>query len=244
MNRLIEFFNKHLIITWVAGSILYAVIVNVCFGIDMPKWLRVKWSAGDILTYTSTISLGLLAVWQNKRLKEENEKSQNRLESISDRANELSVVQKIIEIESSKLERTRNALDEFTYWCNSKMVIATLDKGEGSPIIVRSNLDDLVIKIGNAFSGVTRVFNGTNKNNNSSHIVNETAESLYTYMKETIDKIYSNVKRYNDEELEHLNKLEAAFLEAKESYIFEQEEKINVLLYDNKTLEEIRDMFR
>ena len=41
------------------------------------------------MTYASTIILGLLALWQNQRFKEENDKSQERLEKISNRTNEL-----------------------------------------------------------------------------------------------------------------------------------------------------------
>lgn len=45
-----------------------------------------------MLTYSSTVSLGLLAVWQNKKFKEENDAAQLRTEKLAMRANELSVI--------------------------------------------------------------------------------------------------------------------------------------------------------
>lgn len=52
------------------------------------------WGAGDILTYASTISLGLLAMWQNKKQQEENDITQERMERIIIHANELSIISK------------------------------------------------------------------------------------------------------------------------------------------------------
>ena len=37
----------------------------------------------EILTFVSTVALGLLAVWQNKRFKEENDESQLRMEKLT-----------------------------------------------------------------------------------------------------------------------------------------------------------------
>ena len=54
------------------------------------------------MTYASTIILGLLALWQNQRFKEENDKSQERLEKISNRTNELQIISQLIEHENER----------------------------------------------------------------------------------------------------------------------------------------------
>lgn len=59
--------NKWIYI-WAGLSILYAIIIHFLFKIPGPVCLQAKWGAGDILTYASTISLGLLALWQNEKI--------------------------------------------------------------------------------------------------------------------------------------------------------------------------------
>ncbi len=60
------------IVIWAIGSIVFAFVIHWLFSIEPTvEFFRAKWSAGDILTYASTIILGLLALWQNQRFKEE-----------------------------------------------------------------------------------------------------------------------------------------------------------------------------
>lgn len=88
------------------------------FSIKAPvSWLEAKWSAGDILTYASGVSLGLLAMWQNQRFKEENDKSQERLEKLTIQANELNIIDKIIENETRKLQEAQICWDDFCDAC-------------------------------------------------------------------------------------------------------------------------------
>ena len=68
---------------WVVISILFAIIVQWLFSKPASSEIfHAKWGAGDILTYASTVALGLLAVWQNQKFKEENDKAQERLEEL------------------------------------------------------------------------------------------------------------------------------------------------------------------
>ena len=72
--RIKAWIQKHMIAVWAICSILFAIIIHLLFHWETDiEILHAKWSAGDILTYVSTVSLGLLAVWQNKRFKEEND---------------------------------------------------------------------------------------------------------------------------------------------------------------------------
>lgn len=76
MRKLKELLVNHMILFWAIASLLYALIVHCLFSIyPTNQWFIAKWSAGEILTYVSTVSLGLLAVWQNKKMQEENDKS-------------------------------------------------------------------------------------------------------------------------------------------------------------------------
>lgn len=62
--------KKHAwIILWAILSIIVAFLIHVCFTIDAPSefWVA-SWSSGEILTYISTVALGLLAFYQNLKI--------------------------------------------------------------------------------------------------------------------------------------------------------------------------------
>lgn len=66
--------NKWILI-WAVLSIAVAFVVHCLF--KMPQadsFFQASWTAGEILTYISTVSLGLLAMWQNRTATEENGK--------------------------------------------------------------------------------------------------------------------------------------------------------------------------
>ena len=95
MKNIKNFIYKHWIGCWVSASVLFALIIHFLFSIQAPNvFLAAKWGAGDLLAYASTVTLGFLAMWQNKKQKEENDIAQERLEKISLRANELNIVNK------------------------------------------------------------------------------------------------------------------------------------------------------
>lgn len=55
---------------WAVISVVFMILIHIAFSFVGPEWLQAKWGAGDILTYASTIALGLLAMWQNQRIQE------------------------------------------------------------------------------------------------------------------------------------------------------------------------------
>lgn len=116
-----KWIKDHLILTWIISSILFAFIIHCLFSEPAPnEWFVAKWGAGDILTYVSTIALGLLAVWQNKKFKEESDKSQGRMENLANKANELTVISKIIEREGVKISQLKQKSQNFIDSCNTE----------------------------------------------------------------------------------------------------------------------------
>lgn len=66
--------NRWLVV-WAVLSIMVALVIHCLFRTPAPfDFLEARWTAGEILTYISTVSLGLLAMWQNKKSGEENDK--------------------------------------------------------------------------------------------------------------------------------------------------------------------------
>lgn len=108
-----KWIQEHLVASGIVVSCLFALILHILFEIEAPnEWFDPEWEAGDILTYASTVALGLLALWQNQRFKEENDKSQERLERISLAANDLSIIIRFAENESQYIEVLERAFDE------------------------------------------------------------------------------------------------------------------------------------
>lgn len=117
------------LILWAIASIGVAVVLQVLFYIDAPiPLLEAKWNAGEILTYISTIMLGLLALWQNQKYKEESDKAQNKMEKLSNRANELQITVKLIEHETERINLLRNLFNEFVSACSCNHLVADYRK--------------------------------------------------------------------------------------------------------------------
>ena len=104
---------------------MFAIVVQLLFSKPASSELfHAKWGAGDILTYASTVALGLLAVWQNQKFKEENDKAQERLEELTKQANELSIIGRMIDNKSKKLDNLRHAFSDFEAACNVGTITA------------------------------------------------------------------------------------------------------------------------
>ena len=126
-----KFFNwcaEHEFLSITIVSIVFAFIVHCLFSEYVNEWLSAKWGAGDILTYVSTIFLGALALWQNKRFKEANdkheeemrianEKSQKCLTKLLDDANKIRIRNKTIDLESKKIENISLNIKGFDKSC-------------------------------------------------------------------------------------------------------------------------------
>lgn len=81
MNKRKSFFSKWgWIIIWAIASILFALLIHYLFSKEAPTGFFIaKWGAGDILSYISTIALGLLAMWQNQKISDDSDEMQQKL---------------------------------------------------------------------------------------------------------------------------------------------------------------------
>lgn len=101
IGKIKQWIKKHVYAAFIGLSILYALGIHILFHI-YPKctWLVAKWGPGDILTYASTISLGLLAIWQNNKFQQENEETQAKFERLNTEANKISL--KLLDLENER----------------------------------------------------------------------------------------------------------------------------------------------
>lgn len=71
------------IIIWAIASAIFAIVIQLLFSYPAPcDFFDAKWEAGDILSYVSTVALGLLAMWQNQKMSYDAEKKEKKSRAI------------------------------------------------------------------------------------------------------------------------------------------------------------------
>ena len=241
--------KDHLILIWVFCSVAFAFTVHCLFSKIAPcKWLEAKWSAGDILTYTSTVALGLLAVWQNKKFKEESDESQNRMEKLALKSNELSIISKIIEREDKRISRLNSLKLDFLDAC----------KTEG----ISSDLSDVAIQPENFRKLYVKV-KMDSRDKQISFCTIELLSELKTYPNDdNVIKLINLISNYsqcsrelikNVKELKEGSVLEETYLKKKEvekdivmafsDYIADQENTLKKVIYGDLSLNRINELY-
>lgn len=99
---------------------LFAIIVQCLFSKSASSEIfHAKWGAGDILTYASTVALGLLAVWQNQKIKEESDRNQLYQNLLAAKNSDDAIVTRIIDDKTQRVQRIRSEFIEFEHLCNT-----------------------------------------------------------------------------------------------------------------------------
>lgn len=245
-----NFIYKHWIGCWMILSVLFAVVIHILFCLETSnKYLVARWGAGDILAYASTVALGLLAMWQNKKQQEENDKAQNRLENISIRANELNMINKIVEFESNRIQSLKVAMDELTNACDPQAVGLAIAKEGIDNIPSLLGLAELEKVVDNSFVNVGRYMRqDTELQYNDSNPLNQAYANLYLCAKNYISDLRDNKIDINDQRkmgamsgtLAHFRD---EFLKERENYLTEQEKKLKKVLFEDLSLKEIQAMY-
>lgn len=225
---------------WVVISILFAIIVQWLFSKPASSEIfHAKWGAGDILTYASTVALGLLAVWQNQKFKEENDKSQERLEKLTRQANELAIIGKIIDNRSAKLQRLQKCFSEFELVSSvgdiSTMSIGVKDFDELQSHLTERTLDlisksqVLIIEIfGNTGIGCKKIYQSISR--------------LQSATQKIIDYYYAGaLEPINPNMLDEYIEAHQEFVTEQAHYLIKTEEILNAISYEDVSLADIRD---
>lgn len=234
-----------LICVWAVTSVVYAFLIHCLFSVyPSNSWFVAKWSAGEILTYVSTVSLGLLAVWQNQELQKENDKSQERLEKLVANANELSVVSKVVEIESDRLQRLKDSLDDFTKACDPQTIAVAYSQSSGSKMIVMQAMVVLENNIDSSFFRVCRELRLDKKlKTDDTHSIKMSSACYYRIAKEIVTSYSKNHIKDNSERIDVLKKCRDDFVSEREKYLAQQEEKLHKVLYSGLSLEDIKKLY-
>lgn len=251
---------EKLVFVFTVCSIVFAIFIHILFKIKTgPEWLRAEWEAGDILTYTSTVALGLLALWQNKRFKEENDASQVRLEKLTEQANNIIIVNKIVERESNKVEHLKVLLDSFAKACDPANAISLFSKdctNEQSRVdmlakayIAREsiiyNLNTICLELGidrnsrlEDLPSFPRAVLEYGQESGKSIMM--LAEDLNSISDEEITEAWIHEDTRNH--AEEVYNLQKTFFEARELFLRKREALIDKILFGNYSIDEIKKM--
>lgn len=240
-----KFIEKHLILFFVIASAVYAFIIHCLFS-ETPEntWFIAEWEAGDILTYVSTVSLGLLAVWQNQKFQKENEKTQQQLEDIIKDSNTISIINKIVEYESDNLKRLQNAFHEFSTSADPQLICSMYGKNISDSLAVSTAMADAENNLDNSFFMIARELRiDLSIKGHDENPLSKAVATYYSSSKDIIKRIKEEPLTSVEKEMVACVKCRDTFLKEREKYLVEQEKKMNKLLYGNISLDEIKKMY-
>lgn len=132
-----------LIIGILIASLSIPFLINELYqyGITSERKYYTLWEAKDVLSFygsflsfIGTVALGALALWQNKKFKEENDIAQERIERVNDKLLELDKLRE----KEKLLEKYFSYVDEAEKLLDYMLIIGIPKEGRGSTEMMRA----------------------------------------------------------------------------------------------------------
>ena len=225
----------------------FLILACTIYILASNQFFVAHWGAGDILTYASTISLGLLAMWQNKKQQEENDITQERMERIIIHANELSIISKMIEHEERRVNELDKLLNRFMQNCDPQAVAIAYSADD--KIVCMTQVTELERTIDKDFFAISRLLA-------EDKVLKLDPDNA---LKVAFAKLYQTVKKdigdIRQEKIDMCDihavgkmagKLSAerdTFMKEKEEYLESIQSKLRKLLFEEIALEDARKMY-
>lgn len=237
---------NHPVLSWGIVSVIFTVVIHIAFSLpSINNFFVAKWGAGELLAYSSTVAIGLLAFWQNKRFKQENDISQKKFEELTAQTNTLSIIGKIIEIENENLRNLKSSIDNLTSVCEPSRIIDRLNEalntGKARTIII----SETISQIEEATWLLLRELK-YEPEELQKHTDDFTTTTM-TYINKVQDFVnhlngdYSN--DFLSSELSYLNISKVCFLTQQSNLVKSKEKKLSSVIYGNLTLDKIKQMY-
>lgn len=192
------------------------------------------------MAYFGTVALAAVALWQNEVFKNENDNSQNRLETIYQQANEINTINKILEFEHLRIHNLYGYLDEFEKACDRYNIVIALYGCSNERIVIKQ----LNEKCDFLFLSVTRELRADRRSCKTRDDLIDKCRELYNAAVELLvaydEKKSESIISQKDEKLHQVWK---DFFTLKEKYINSAQRDFQKLLYGNLTLQEIRSIY-
>ncbi len=242
MKRKILFTSSIFIIIYII-VFLIPIVINELF--KTGKGYVVVWDGADVLAFYGAIlsffgasALSVIALYQNKKFKSENDKAQTRLESISNRSNEMASINIIVAHETKRIDDLANLLNQYQEVSNTQNMGIGL-YGDADLYVkiakIENRLDMLSIEITQAFKRDKELFY------NQIHPLKVTFFILNSKVKDFLEELKRNGSPTADFQ-EH-NELWRKFITESQKYLICQREKIDRILYDEVSLADVKEMY-
>lgn len=246
--------NKKFSMLWI---IIPLSVIVIGFLFYIPFWInsaylkggnfQTVWNGSEFLAFygsalgaIGTVSLGAITIWQNYRFKKTNEEAQDRLERLTYRANEISIINKIIEYENNRISNMTRFCDEFIKSCaGSQLSDAAIENKN-----IRSVASHLLGEAGRNYLNLSRTILIDKTLTKESPIVKALLD-LYTLNYNICNAILTKgtIEAIKVEEVRNLNSLLENFRMLFEAYTILCQTRIRKVIFETITLEETRKLF-
>ena len=193
---------------------------------------------GAALSAIGALFLGGLSIWQNRQIQKSNESAQKRLESISYNANEISIINKIVERENNRVERLATASDSFAQLC----IASDLSKRVAESKSLSSTISRIRIELFNEKQNVGREMAGDLLNGKIGVEFIKKATILYDASIKLYEKAASKPEEILNGEFscDEITNAYSDFIIVKDEYLVQAQDSINSILLGKTTLSEIK----
>ena len=213
---------------WLKKYRRYVVIIALTLIILTPILISVlaphvssEVSADGLLGYiiqsvsaAGTILLAYVAIRQNKKFKEENDKAQERLEKIALSANELSVIGKVIEYETANITRLAEKVDRYYTACSVDGLIEYLKLNNitqdenGFCLAKERKESELKQLFSNLFDEVKLDFHNFDR-------IDKTSDAIFDMQEKTMNLLEKMYEVYSHQSAESSESDVSAFIESR-----------------------------
>ena len=185
------FFGFSIVVMLLTIVIIIPIIINEAY--KTGEGYYTVWNGADVLAFYGSIMsfigtafISIIALYQNKKFKEENDKTQKRTEEISIRANELNSINIIIEYEIKQLNDIETLLNEFEKATNIQNVVINLAK-DSNVLIAAAKIENTVDNL--LFICTSEIRKNLNVCSDSIKKLAESMWLMYSIFKNMIDNI-------------------------------------------------------
>ena len=213
------------------------VITGLYFIFEINAFIEPDFWYG-YMAYFGTVTLAAVSLWQNKVFKDENDKSQDRLEKIHKQANEIDTINKILEFEHTRIHNLYKYLDEFEKACHHNNITIALHGCANEKIVITQAIE----KCDFLFLAVTRELRVDMRGDKLKDEIFELCSKMYNTFVE-LCKAHENRKSDVEKFEAELSGIWKQYFTTKEKYINSVQKDFQKLLYGNLTLEEIRNIY-
>ena len=224
------------------------VFVDITYVIGGP--IKTAWTGPEFLAFygaalsaIGALFLGAISIWQNDmlrrqndKLREENKESQNTIEELYKTANELSVINKIIDNESQRINSLEKECLSFYSNCDSIALIEHL-RNFGIHQI-RPEHSFLAEK---ARIFYTKIHSLIKDDDQYSKDLDKACKELMDAYIKVLDCIIES-KSYSNEQLT-LESVRIKFQSAYIEYIKEYQQKLDLILFNSYSLDRVRSFY-